>query len=133
GQVVEVRGKVERLLGLAATRAQWLKTLDEIHAALPDGMWLTSVKPVIESASPDQQAAPPPDVEAPAGLKSIEISGLGYRDKVTSGSIRDFRDKLRNTDLFAPGTDIIWQPAPAPDDFVIQFKILIVLKQPMDA
>jgi len=33
--------------------------------------------------------------------------------------------------LFAPETEIIWQPSPGPDDFVRQFKIRLVLKSPL--
>jgi hypothetical protein len=53
-------------------------------------------------------------------------------DKVTSESILEFRDRLRNAPGFAQETEITWQPAPAPDDYVIQFKIRIALKSPLN-
>jgi len=137
-QVADVGGKLNSLFGLGGKRTEWLRIIDQIHACLPDGMWLTSVKPVVAEA-PAGEGQPeyaPPDQAAPAAgsIQSVEISGLGYRDKVTSESpIRDFRDRLRQSELFGPETDIIWQPAPAPDDFVIQYRIEVKLKQPISS
>ena len=138
-QVSDVGGKLNSLFGLGGKRTEWLRILDEVYGCLPDGMWLTSVKPLAAKA-PEGEGQPgyesPDEAEAPAAgaIQSVEISGLGYRDKVTSESpIRDFRDRLRGSDLFGPETDIIWQPAPAPDDFVIQYKIEVKLKQPISS
>jgi Tfp pilus assembly protein PilN len=135
--VGNVKGQIDKLLGLGAKRAQWPDVLDQIHACLPEGMWLTSIAPVAPAApaADNPQMPPPVPGQAPeaAGIRSIEIAGLGYRDKVTSGSpIRDFRDKLRASPAFGPETDIIWQPAPGADDAVIQYKISVVLKKPLD-
>ena len=137
-QVSDVGSKVNSLFGLGGRRTEWLRIIDQIQGCLPDGMWLTSVKPVVAEASPtegqpgyvqDQEGAP-----AAGSVQSVELSGLGYRDKVTSESpIRDFRDRLRQCELFGPETDIIWQPAPAPDDFVIQYRIEVKLKQPISS
>ena len=128
-QVQDVRGKEEKLLALGDKRTHWLHILDEIHACLPDGVWLTAVSTAAADAS-----ATPADGQPPAsgGLEYVEISGLGYVDKVTSESILEFRDRLRKSPGFAPETEITWQPAPAPDDCVIQFKIRIALKNPLN-
>ncbi len=136
-QVGDVTSKIDRLLKLGTRRTGWLGMLDELNGALPDGMWLNSIRPVTGSSSTQDPNAPPADALEQEGsgeaIEEIEIAGLGYRDKVTSGSIRDFRDRLRASASFAPETEIIWQPAPAPDDVVIQFKILLKLKTPLDA
>ncbi len=137
-QVDDVKGRIGKLLGLGAKRDRWVSVLDQVHSCLPDGMWITSITPEVPAAAegdnPEAAPSEPGQDQAQAtGIKSIEIAGLGYRDKVTSGSpIRDFRDKLRASPAFAPETDIIWQPAPGADDAVIQFKISVVLKQPLD-
>ncbi len=132
-QVADVTGKIERILGIGANRTQWLQILDQIHASLPDGMWLTAVKPIRELA-PGQELGPG-GVMPPGGVvRSVELTGLGYTDKIAPGGspVRDFRDKLRQSALLAPETEITWQPAPAPEDIVIQFKILVVLKTPLE-
>jgi len=132
-EVADLQGKTEKLLGLAGKRTQWVKVLDQINTCLPNGMWLTSVKAVAGAPAAAVPPGAPAAPQAPAqGVTKVEISGLGYRDKVTSANIRDFRDKLRAASLFAPDTDIIWQPAPGQDDYVIQFKILISLKAALD-
>ncbi len=127
-QVSEVRAKSERLLLLGDKRPNWLKVLDEVRACLPAGVWLTSVRP----AAADPSATPPDGQPAPVGVRYVEISGLGYVDKVTSENILDFRDRLRQSPGFSPETEITWQPAPAPEDCVLQFKIRIALKDPLN-
>ena len=135
-QVADVQGKIDRLLALGPRRSSWLRALDQVHSCVPDGMWLTSVKAIAEQPAPEEGAPPPEAADeaaaGPAPIRAIEIAGYGYRDKVTSGSpIRDFRDRIRELPLFAPETDITWQPAPAPDDFAVQFRIKAVLKEPL--
>jgi len=132
GQLRTVNDKITRLTGLVGNRTTWLQMLDQIHENLPDGMWLTEVKPVTEASNVPQDPYAPPVAQAATMISAIEITGLGYRDKTPAGSpIRDYRDRLREAPQFADGTDIIWQPTPAPDDFVIQFKIRIALKEPI--
>ena len=131
--VVDVRDKIATLLALGGRRQQWLEVLDQIHGALPEGMWLTAVTPVAAAPAADPNQPAPP--EAAGGLRpvqAVEISGLGYRDKATSGSIRSFRDKLRESALFGPGTEIIWQPAPGPEEVVIQFRMRVTLAKPLE-
>ena len=126
-QVQDLKGKTEKLLSLADKRSQWLQVLDQIHKCAPAGVWLSSISPMKESVtSPEGQPV------ASSEIKYVEIAGLGYVDKVTSESILEFRDKLRKSPGFSPETEITWQPAPAPDDYVIQFKIRIALKKPLN-
>jgi len=127
-QEQDLRGKAEKLLSLGVKRSQWLQIMDQIHICVPAGVWLTSVSPSAAEAAGTSPNGQP----IPGGVKYVEISGLGYVDKVTSESILEFRDRLRNSSGFAPETEITWQPAPAPDDYVIQFKIRIALKSPLN-
>ena len=125
-QVADVRAKVERVLNLGVERTAWLEVLDQVHECLPDGMWLTSVAPTKPGTNPETG-------EPLEAIAAIEIAGMGYRDKIPSGSVvRDFRDKLRTMPAFSPETDIIWQPTPAPEDFVIEFRIRLALKEPLN-
>ncbi|HRZ13747.1 MAG TPA: type IV pilus assembly protein PilM [Kiritimatiellia bacterium] len=140
GQVAAVQKTVGSLLNLSAKRTQWLEVVDQVHGSMPEGVWLISLKPSTGAASaePADPNAPPPDPSAASSaagpVKTLELSGLAYEDKAGSGStITSFRDKLRQMPLFDPEkTDIIWQPSPAQDDFVRQFKILLVLKSPLN-
>ncbi|MFH0881182.1 MAG: pilus assembly protein PilM, partial [Lentisphaerota bacterium] len=135
-QVAEVTGKIQATLSLSDKRTEWLKIMDQINQCLPEGVWLTSVRPTsLAPAAPVDPNAPSNTEETPkaSGMQAVELQGLGYRDKVSSSEvIRSFRDKLRTMPLFSDQTEIRWQPAPAPDDFVIEFKIDAVLKKPLE-
>lgn len=129
-KIQETQGKVQKVVGLVSRRTQWLEALNQIRESIPDGMWLTAVKPVSDpSIVPAQEGQPPPPPDA---VTAIEVTGLGYRDKMTSGSaILGFRDKLRMSPLFAKETEVKWQPSPGAEDNVLEFKILVVLKNPL--
>ena len=129
-KIRETQEKIQKITGLVSRRTQWLEALDQIRISIPDGMWMTAVKPV---ADPSVVPAVEGQEAPPAGaVTAIEVTGLGYRDKITSGSaILAFRDKLRQSALFAKETEIKWQPSPGPEDNVLEFKILVVLKNPL--
>jgi type IV pilus assembly protein PilM len=123
----DIRGKIEKLLSVGDKRSQWLQILDQIHKCVSPGMWLVSVRPASLQAKETSPASQP----QAGGIRYIEISGLGYVDMVTSENILEFRDRLRNSAGFTPETEITWQPASAPDDYMIQFSIRIALKSPL--
>ncbi|MBN1269253.1 MAG: type IV pilus assembly protein PilM [Kiritimatiellae bacterium] len=132
--ITEVSSKTDQLTGLIRKRTEWLKVLAGIHAALPEGMWLTAVVPLREAAAAEE--GQPGGAGTPEGagwvIRQVEVSGLGYLDKVTSAvPIRDFRDKLRASELFTDETEIRLQPAPKEDDYAREFKIMIVLEEPI--
>lgn len=133
-QIGEIREKAQRLEAVAGQRTQWLEVLGEIQQALPDDLFLTSVTPVREPM-PDPNAPPgaaPSSGAPPGACTRIEISGVGYLDKITSATpIREFRDRLRTSASFAESTDITWLPTPAGGQFVREFRISIVLKKPL--
>ncbi len=111
-------------------RGRWLALLSELQAALPEDLFLININPV-RQAMPDAASGVAPSDVAPGTLTALDIEGVGYLDKVTSATpIRDFRDRLRASDRFTPQTEITWQPTPASDQFVRQFKIRVVLKEP---
>ncbi len=133
-QFGDVSKKVERVTGLIRTRASWLRIVDEIYAQLLPGMWLTELKPVFgKGVAPE--GAPSAEARSDSGpLEAVEIAGMGYRDKHPSTDVvKELRVRLQKSDLFASdGTEITWQPTPAPDDFAIQFRLRVALKEPVD-
>ncbi|HBA84959.1 MAG TPA: hypothetical protein DCZ95_12765 [Verrucomicrobia bacterium] len=133
----EIDEKIRTTLHLVDRRSQWLKVLDEINQCLPDGMWLQTIRPTVSSGSDAPTGATPPqdpsgEAAAPQGIRFIELNGAGYIDKVSSEAISKFRDKLRTMSLFDDQTEIRWQPAPGPDDVILEFRIIGVLKKPLE-
>jgi len=123
-----VREKVDFLLDLGDKRTRWLEILDGIHAVIPDGMWLVALVPHVENAGDST-----PGGEKHEVIRRIEITGRAYLDKVRRGEpIREFRDRLRASPFFTDETDIMWQPSPGPEDYVRQFKIVLVLQEPFE-
>lgn len=111
-------------------RGRWLKLLSELQAALPENLFLVNISPV-RQPNPDAASGVAASDIAPGSLTALDIEGVGYLDKVTSATpIRDYRDQLRASESFSPQTEITWQPTPAVDQFVRQFKIRVVLKEP---
>jgi type IV pilus assembly protein PilM len=133
-ETAEIEKKIETLMGRVGERSRWLELLGDIHACLPDGMWLTSISPVPTAPAAAAPAGPPGAVPAvaPGSIEQIRLTGLGYIDRVPSTMpIVEFRDRLRQSKFFAEGTDIQWSPTPGADDVVRQFEILVVLKEPI--
>lgn len=137
-QLKQVVDSVDTLHNLIADRTRWTEILDEIHGLLPDGVWLTRIAPIAPSpaaaapvAAPRGRGAPPP-VETPATrtVERVEISGLGYIDKVPSDRpIQEFRSRLRQSSYFTDETDITWSPLPAANTYVREFRMELVLDE----
>ncbi len=145
--VAAVEGKIVKLGALEAHRSVWRNLLAEINGALSDGMWITRISPVAtlpgaasgDPAVPTDPRAPAPRNAAPAAVPTgtvvagIEIEGMGYLDKIKSSeAISQFRDKLRESKWFSPGTEIVWQPPARPEASTLEFKILAVLEAPQE-
>jgi type IV pilus assembly protein PilM len=133
-QYKEVSRQVARLTDLIGQRTQWLRIVDAVYSQMLPGMWLTELKPVFATA-PAPEGAPEAAAKAERGaLEGVEIAGMGYRDKHPSTDVvRALRDRLRSLEMFSSErTEITWQPTPAPDDFAIQFRLRVALKEPVD-
>ncbi|NLB65729.1 MAG: type IV pilus assembly protein PilM [Lentisphaerae bacterium] len=144
-QVEAVENQIARLTALEANRGAWRTLLGEVSGALVDGMWLTRVAAVSTlpgEAPPAEEpqassrragargapAAAPPVPMTP--IVGLEIEGMGYLDKIKSDQITEFRNKLRESELFSDKTEIVWQPPARPDAATLEFKILAVLEEP---
>jgi type IV pilus assembly protein PilM len=126
GQMADVSGRMEVLENLIADRETWGTLLDAVHAQIREGMWLTELKPLF--AKPEN--APPGTPVVEGTIDSLEVAGYCYLDKARSENpILAFRDGLRTSELFTDETEIQWQPAPGTDDYVREFKILVVLQE----
>jgi len=131
GQIAEVTERIDSLLETVDQRTAWLEVLDTIHGAIPDGMWLTSLKAIEETGGISTEAEG--EETQPGGIRRIELSGLGWIDKVTSTApIIAFRNNLRASDYFTEESEITWSPAPGPDDHTREYKIVAVLEEPVD-
>lgn len=129
----EVKGKIDRLLALPDQRTRWLKLLAGVRAAIPPELWLSHVAPIRQPVA-DPNVAASPDAPPPGSVLKLELSGYGYMDRVGNGrAIIDFRDQLRKSEWFEPGTgtEIVWQPSPAAGAIWREFRIVATLKQSM--
>ncbi len=128
----DIQSRIDRLLSLPAKRTQWLKLMSQVQAALPKDLWLSNVKPIRQPLGATDQ--PVPEGATPGSVTKLELSGYGYMDRAADGRpIIVFRDNLRKSEWFdaTNGTEITWQPSPAPDAVVREFKVIATLKQPI--
>ena len=134
--VADVEGKIAELTSLEARRGVWRSLLGSISAPLPDGMWLTRVRPLaaLPGGTAPAEGAAPAAAPAVAGannlVAAIEIEGMGYQDRIKSEAVGKYRDQLREAKWFSEQTEIIWQPPARSDASTLEFKILAVLKEP---
>ncbi|MCX7008337.1 MAG: type IV pilus assembly protein PilM [Kiritimatiellaeota bacterium] len=141
GRMKDVKGKLDKLLGLVALRAQWVDMLKQIRACMPDGMTLVSLLPEgaanpANAPTPAGDGAPPPEAAAAVlgEIRMLEAKGFIYRDKIKDASdeknpVRLFCDALREQALFSNKTEVVSMPMP--NDFAQEFVVHIVLKQPL--
>lgn len=136
-QVNDVKGKIDTIMELGSRRTDWVQILDQINQSLPDGMYVTQIKPVLEkrgaAAVTEENMPAEAALQAPPRIVAVEIRGVGYRDKIKSGqAVLDVRTKLRTMPLFSEKTEIQLQPTPRPDALMMEFIIKADLKKPLE-
>lgn len=112
-QQAAVAAKIVDLSALVQGRTRWMNILNNLHAIMPDGMWLTSLD------------------EIPAADRSDEsillIQGVGFSDKVSHQTITEFAGKLKGLDGFSDAAQIKKiRPVTGTDylnEFVIEIKM----------
>lgn len=133
---------LDRLLALPERATRWTEILADIRSRLLDGMWIVQFVTLTgaeaagggtpamggefgpEMSSPDAKAAA-------QEIKTIEITGYAYKDKVQQPDILKFRDRLRESPYFDETSDIAAMPQEGRDDFIREFTIRLVLKTPI--
>ena len=120
--------QLDALFRLVEQRTDWLRLVDAIKHALPDGLWLTAIEPVMGGAEGDNAKK----IDHAQMIVGVQVRGVGYLDKAeTAAPIQDFRDALRAEPQFDEGTEIQRQPSPGKDDYLREFELLIKLTEPM--
>jgi len=113
--------KIGRILDVVRQRTMWMEIIEDLYSRMPEGMWLSSLRPVIQNTAGTNQ------------ITCIEIIGGGFADKLIDkpekSAIEDFRDKLRDSRYFTKNTEIKKQPLGEP--YLKQFEISVALKQPL--
>ncbi|HIE11798.1 MAG TPA: type IV pilus assembly protein PilM [Kiritimatiellae bacterium] len=119
--------RLEGLLDTLVAKRRWAQMLTEVRRAVPRGIWVAQIVPIVEETSARADAGPVGGI-----IRRIEISGMGYLDRVPDSSpVRAFRDGLRKSRFFTADTELTWQPAPVTGDIVRRFKIDAVLEEPI--
>jgi len=133
--IADLESKFKRIAELPARRAFWAALLADVHGRLPEGMWLAGVTPVYRGkAAPGEPGLPGAGADdgAPPVIEAVSISGLAYLDKVPDGGAIRLRDALRESRFFsAERTELTASPVPGRGDFVAEFTIQAVLKEPI--
>jgi Tfp pilus assembly protein PilN len=117
----EIQWRHDELVDLVNRRGTWTKWLSAIHESLIEGMWLTSLKPVMLGGK----------------LVGVEITGRGFMDKLrlqASGDVTGvevFWNRLRAVEFFdKDATEIIHLPPPNVGAYARDFTIRIMATQP---
>ena len=126
-KLATARVRVEGLLDTLEAKRRWAQMLTDVRRVVPRGIWVARIVPIVEEAAASPDGGPVGGI-----VRRIELTGMGYLDKVPDSSpVRAFRDALRKSRFFTEETEITWQPAPVTGDFIRRFKIEAVLKEPI--
>jgi len=114
-----VRAQVENLVGLIGLRTRWTEILDGLHGCMLDGMWLTSLQPVVKDGR----------------ITHLTVAGRGFVDRLVdtpeASAAEIFRDRLTACPYFGEDTRITRLPPVSSEDFTRQFEVTVALREPM--
>jgi Tfp pilus assembly protein PilN len=113
-----VYGKVNGLTALIGQRTRWLTMINDLHAHLIEGMWLTSVRPLTEEGKPGTR---------------LVIEGMGFGDKVSHQAVTDFAMSLKGTGFFTDDVQIKKIKPVSGTDYVNEFTINVMLRDKLAA
>jgi len=126
-KLATARVRVEGLLDTLEAKRRWAQMLTDVRRVVPRGIWVARIVPIVEESAASSDGGPVGGI-----VRRIELTGMGYLDKVPDSSpVRAFRNALRKSRFFTEETEITWQPAPVTGDFIRRFKIEAVLKEPI--
>ena len=140
-EIETLRGEIEDLSSVDQRRDQWLQMLDHIKKSTPVGLWITSIRPLVQERSKAGTEAaddaaktrgPRPGREnLETVISRLQLTGLAYNDKVkTTEDIKAFFDKLQASDFFdkTPQNEIQLPPIKSSTR---SFSINLLLKDPI--
>jgi type IV pilus assembly protein PilM len=110
-----VLAKVDQLSALIHGKTRWTEMLQDLHGRLLPGMWVTALRPISRT-------------EGAADTTHLEISGIGFNDKVSHEAISEFAASLKGVGHFGDDAQITRiKPVPG-TDYATEFIIQLVLK-----
>ena len=101
------------------SRTVWLRMLEEIHTAMHEGMWLTGVKPGIESGQISYM-----QIEVRAFVDRLSDTDEGTATEL-------FRDRLRAVEMFDDKTKIVNESTVGAGDYLKTFTLRLYLVNPI--
>jgi type IV pilus assembly protein PilM len=110
-----VVAKTGELRDLISIRSRWLEILNQIHALMPDGMWLVAIKAG--------------DAGGAGEGGSIEMRGMAFADKVKHENISEFVASLKKLPGFSDKVEIRRIRPVQGTDYVNEFVIEVALKR----
>jgi len=139
----EARRKAAALVGLVRQRSVWREILSDVRARMPEGIWVTSLRPSPRTGTEEPVAEGPgarrvrpaggmPEPRQEDRIKSIEIDGMGFADKADSNTLDLFRNRLRQSPFFTEDSEFLLKPPLGPGHYAWKFSIRLVLKEPLD-
>lgn len=143
--LTDVRNRVEEIGAEIGKRSSWVELLEDVHSALVEGMWLSSLESVDAESSQEpaemdrfqarargmQPELGPANEDAASGVTDIMIAGYGYADKLDGDNpIVELRNRLRTIPgISSNGTEVVTDLQESP--FYRQFQIRIKLEEPI--
>lgn len=115
-QQKQVYQKVDSLTGLIRDRTRWLTIMNDLHAHLIEGMWLTSVQPTTggDDAKP---------------VTRLVLQGMGFSDKVSHQAVTDYAQSLKKMNYFSDDVQMKKIKPVSGTDYVNEFTIIATLSE----
>jgi len=119
GKAKAVEDRILRLVDVETRRGTWRAIYSEIASVVPEGMWISAVRPMAEKKD---------GADAPV-LAGVQIEGAAYVDKIepTEAALR-LRDALRALPMFSEKTEVTFDPQVKTT--VKEFRIEAMLEEP---
>ena len=114
-----VQKKADRLLYIVRARTQWIEIFDDLKNRMVDGMWISSISPVLESRDGKQV------------ISQLRITVIGFIDKVPdAATVGEFGNALKQSDFFTDDVDV--ERIVTPNEYSLGFTIRAALRNPME-
>lgn len=112
-QKAQLYARATDLGGLVQERVRWLTILDDLHARLVPGMWLTSIR--VLSVKDDKTP------------EKLEVKGMAFTDEVSNQAITEYVAKIKGIGYFTEDLQIKRIKPVESTDYATEFTVLIGL------